>query len=170
TDIQARNPAIKAFDCPLTGKRLWAVSPADPDIVIIHAIKADAYGNVLVPRRRLLPQSLDITLARSCDRVIVTAEQIVSNDEVRRHAELNQIPSYRVECVAEVPWGAHPSPVLGYSRIDEAAFDDYVAAAKTPDGFTAYLDHTVHGVSHEAYLEEIGQKRLAALRIEEAMA
>ena len=165
SDVVQRNPKIKEFDCPLTGRRLWAVPPADPEIAIIHAIMGDEYGNVLVPRRRLLPQSLDITLARSCDRIIVTVERIVSNDEVRRQAELNQVPSYRVECIAEAPWGAHPCPVLGISRIDESAFEEYVRAAKTDESFAKYLDATVHGLSdHDAYLENLGVARLAALQ------
>jgi glutaconate CoA-transferase subunit A len=165
TDVQRRNPDIKAFACPLTGRQLWAVPPADPEIAVIHAIMGDTYGNVLVPRRRLLPQNLDITLARSCDRIIVTVERIVSNDEVRRHAELNQIPSYRVECIAEAPWGAHPCPVLGFSRIDEDAFNDYVSAAKSDDGFRAYLERTVHDLAdHDAYLRAVGIERLTALQ------
>jgi len=169
SDVLRRNPKIREFDCPLTGSKLWAVPPADPDVAIIHAVMGDEYGNVLVPRRRLLPQSLDITLARSCDRVIVTVERIVTNDEVRRQAELNQIPSYRVECIAEAPWGAHPCPVLGVSRIDEPAFQDYVTAARTDEQFTAYLKATVHDLpDHGAYLETLGVARLAALQTTEA--
>ena len=165
SDVLRRNPEIKAFDCPLTGSKLWAVPPADPDVAIIHAVMGDEYGNVLVPRQRLLPQSLDITLARSCDRVIVTVERIVTNDEVRRQAELNQIPSYRVECIAEAPWGAHPCPVLGVSGIDEPAFQDYVTAARTDEQFAAYLKSTVHDLpDHGAYLETLGVARLAALQ------
>ena len=165
SDVLRCNPEIKAFDCPLTGSKLWAVPPADPDVAIIHAVMGDEYGNILVPRRRLLPQSLDITLARSCDRVIVTVERIVTNDEVRRQAELNQIPSYRVECIVEAPWGAHPCPVLGVSGIDEPAFQDYVTAARTDEQFTAYLKATVHDLpDHGAYVETLGVARLAALQ------
>ena len=165
TDIVARNPEIKAFTCPLTGRSLWAVPPADPEIVVIHAIMGDAYGNVLVPRRRLIPQSLDITLARSCDRVIVTVERIVSNDEIRRNAELNQIPSYRVECIVEAPWGAHPCPVLGFSKLDDEAFQDYVAAAVNDNDFRGYLDRTVHSLAdHDAYVDGLGVQRLSALQ------
>ena len=137
SDVLRRNPEIKACDCPLTGSKLWAVPPADPDVAI----------------------------ARSCDRVVVTVERIVTNDEVRRQAELNQIPSYRVECIAEAPWGAHPCPVLGVSGIDEPAFQDYVTAARTDEQFTAYLKATVHDLpDHGAYVETLGLARLAALQ------
>ncbi len=165
TDIVARNPDIKPFDCPLTGRKLWAVPPADPDVAVIHALAADPRGNVLVPERRLMPQSLDITLARSCDTVIVTAERIVDNAEIRRNAHLNQIPSYRVSHVVETPWGAHPCPVLGFSMIDDRAFRDYAAAAADPGVFDAWLDDTVYGVAdHRGYLDRLGSARLSALR------
>lgn len=165
SDIVRRNPDIKPFDCPLTGKKLWAVPPADPEIVVIHALAADAYGNVLSPSKRLLPQSLDITLARSCDTVIVTAERIVDNAEIRRNAHLNEIPSYRTACVVEAPWGAHPSPVLGFSQTDDSHFKDYVNASKSEDGFKQYLDHYVFGVDdHAGYLSKVGMAHLLSLQ------
>ncbi len=38
-------------------------------------------------------------------------------------------------------------------------------AAKTDEGFAKYLDATVHGLSdHDAYLENLGVARLAALQ------
>ena len=165
TDIVRRNADIKPFNCPLTGRKLWAVPPADPDIVVIHAILADAYGNVLMPERRLLPQSLDITLARSCDTVIVTAERIVDHGEIRRHAHLNEVPSYRTTCVVEAPWGAHPCPVLGHSAIDDDHFRAYVAASRTQDGMREYLTTHVFGVAdHQGYLDVIGLARLLSLQ------
>ena len=165
SDIVARNPAIRAFDCPLTGRRLWAVPPADPDVVVIHALLADRYGNVLYPARRLMPQSLDLTLSRSCETVIVTVERIVDNDEVRRHAHLTEIPSYRTAHIVEAPWGAHPCPVLGFAKIDDRAFRAHAAAAADPDTFAQWLDETVFGVAdHRAYLERVGLVRLLGLQ------
>ena len=165
TDIAARNPDIKQFACPLTGRKLWAVPPADPDVVVVHAPVADAHGNALYPERRLLPQSLDITLSRSCDTVIVTAERIADNAEIRRDAHLNAIPSYRVTCVVEAPWGAHPCPVLGVSRIDDRAFREYAAAGESAESFAARLDAEAHDAAdHMAYLEGVGMERLLALR------
>jgi glutaconate CoA-transferase, subunit A len=164
TDILTHNPAIKAFDCPLTGRRLHAVPPADPDVVVIHAVAADERGNVVIPPRRLLPQGLDVTMARACDTVIVTAEQIVSRQYIRRHARQVEIPSYRTTLVVEAPWGAHPCPVLGRYVIDDLHFREYIAAAATPEGFAKYLDTYVAGPrDHDAYLTLIGPERLARL-------
>ena len=108
TDILTYNRDIREFGCPLTGRRLHAVPPADPEITVIHAIAADERGNVVVPPRRLLPQSLDLTMARAARTVIVTVEQIVSREYIRQHARWVELPSYCVSHVVEAPWGAHP--------------------------------------------------------------
>lgn len=165
TDILTHNPAIKAFECPLTGRRLWAVPPAAPDVVVLHAVAADEQGNVVIPARHLLPQSLDVVMGRACDTVIVTAEQIVSREYIRRHARQVLLPSYRVSHVVEAPWGAHPCPVLGRYVIDDAHFREYVAAASTEDGFGRYLDRYVTGPrDHADYLDRVGHERLERLR------
>lgn len=109
-DLVRVNPEIKEFACPLTGRRVWAIPPAAPDVVVIHAILGDEYGNVLVPSRRLSPQSLDITLARSCDTVIVTVEKIVPTERLSRHPHLVEIPTYRTTAIVEAPWARTPRP------------------------------------------------------------
>ena len=165
TDILTYNPDIREFPCPLTGRRLHAVPPADPEIAVIHAVAADERGNVVVPPRRLLPQSLDLTMARAARAVIVTAEQIVSREYIRRHARWVELPSYCVSHVVEAPWGAHPCPVLGRYGIDDAHFREYAAAGASAEGFAAYLARYVTGpADHAAYLALIGPARLESLR------
>jgi glutaconate CoA-transferase, subunit A len=165
TDLLTHNKEIRAFDCPLTGRRLYAVPPAAPDVAVIHAVAADEQGNVIILPRHLLPQSLDVTLARACDTVIVTVEQVVAREYVRRHAQYVEIPSYRTTLVVEAPWGAHPTPVLGRYVVDDAHFREYVAASDTPEGFERYLAKYVRGPrDHPAYLDLIGLERLARLQ------
>jgi glutaconate CoA-transferase subunit A len=165
SDLITYNPDIKPFTCPLTGRRLYAVPPADPQVVVIHAIAADEQGNVIFPRRHLLPQGLDVTMARGCDTVIVIVEKVVDYAFVRRNAEQNQVPSYKTTMVVEAPFGAHPTAVLGRYRGDDPHFRDYVTASQTPEGFAGYLDRYVLGpADHAAYLELIGAERLARLQ------
>jgi glutaconate CoA-transferase subunit A len=164
-DVVTYNPDIKEFPCPITGRRLFAVPAADPDVVVIHAIAADERGNVVLPARRLLPQSTDVLLARSCDNVIVTVEKIVPNSFIRRHARLVEIPSYRVKAIAEVPYGAHPTPALGRYLADEEHYAAYAKASATPEDFAAYLERYVYGPGdHHDYLDLVGIRRLAALQ------
>ncbi len=171
TDLLTHNPEIKEFPCPLTGRRLWAVPPADPEVVVVHAVAADRYGNVLYPTRRLLPQSQDIQFTRACDTVIVTAERIVDTEEIRRHAHLTEVPAFRTTCVVEAPWGAHPCPVLGVSGPDDAHMAEYIGSSHSDEGFRAYLEAYVFGVPDQrAYLERVGLERLMALQTHEAVA
>ncbi len=164
TDILARNPDIKAFDCPLTGRRLHAIPPAAPDVAVIHAIAADERGNVLWPSRRLMPQELDLDIAGSSDTLIVTVEKIVTEDFVRRNADLNMLPAYRTTAIVEAPCGAHPTPVLGRWLRDEAHFAEYVEASSSEEAFEAYLDRWVFDAgSQQAYVAALGSDRLAAL-------
>lgn len=164
-DVVTYNDAIKPFACPMTGRPMHAVPAADPDVVVIHAIAADERGNVVLPARRLLPQSGDVLMARSCDNVIVTAEKIVPPAFIKRHARLVEIPSYRTKAVIEVPYGAHPTPVLGRYGADEEHYAAYAEAAQDAASFERYLDRFVRGPQdHHAYLELIGTRRLAAIQ------
>ncbi|CAG9170794.1 CoA transferase subunit A [Cupriavidus pinatubonensis] len=164
TDVLKNNPAIKSFTCPITERTLFAVPPADPDVVVIHAIAADEQGNVLFPRRHLLPQGLDVTMALGCKTVIVTVESIVSKNYIKRHAELNLLPSYKTTLVVEVPFGAHPCPVLGRYGVDDRHFTQYAEAAKSPETFGNYLEKYVSSpANHEAYLDLVGAHHLASL-------
>lgn len=163
-DVLTYNDAIKRFPCPITGKPMQAIPAANPDVVVIHAIAADEQGNVVTSGRRLLPQSGDVLFARSCDRVIVTAETIVPKTFIKRHARQVEIPSYRVSAVAQVPWGAHPTPCLGRYLADTDHMVTYVEASADPARFKAYIERYVTGPADIfAYLDLIGPRALTKL-------
>lgn len=164
TDVVRLNPGIRTFACPITGRPLHALPAAAPDVVVLHALAADVYGNVIMPSYRNLPQNLDIVLARGCDTVIVTVERIVSDNFLKRHAHLVEIPAVRVSALAVAPMGAHPTAMLGRYADDEAHWSAYVQASASPETFEAYLDTHVRGVAdHDAYLDGIGGSHLASL-------
>lgn len=159
------NSDIVPFDCPVTGARLWAVPPAAPDVVVVHAVMGDEYGNVAFHGRKMLPQGVDITHTRSCDTVIVTVEKIVSAKELRRRPDLVEIPAFRTTHIVEAPFGAHPTSLLGIYDCDDEAFRDHAEASATATGFDAYLKRTVHEPGgHQGYLARLGVERLLCLR------
>jgi glutaconate CoA-transferase, subunit A len=163
-DVLTYNPDIKPFTCPITGRPMQALPAANPQVVVIHAVAADEQGNVVIPARRLLPQNGDVLMARSCDTVIVTAEKIVSKAFIRRHARLVEIPSYRTTAVVEVPWGAHPTPLLSRYLADEEHMAEYAQAAESPATFDAYLQRYVfETATHDDYLQRVGAARIARL-------
>lgn len=163
-DVLSHNPDIRPFVCPITGRPMQALPAANPQVVVIHAVAADEQGNVVLPARRLLPQNGDVLMARSCDTVIVTAEKIVSKSFIRRHARLVEIPSYRTKAVVEVPWGAHPTPLLSRYLADEEHMAEYAQAAESATTFDAYLQRYVfEPISHDDYLQRVGAARIARL-------
>lgn len=165
SDIARNNPDIVKFFCPLTGRTMWAVPPAKPDVVVIHAAIGDEYGNVAFPRRRLLPQGVDVTHTRSCDTVIVTVERIVSTAELQRHPELVEVPAFRTTHIVEAPFGAHPTSLLGFCNSDDRHFETYAEAGRSQEAFAGYLDQFVRAPRGEAdYLDAIGLSRLLSLR------
>lgn len=164
TSLVEQNPDIKEFDCPLSGRPLHALPAARLDIAVIHAVAADKYGNVIVPSFHNLPQGFDVTLSRSCRKLVVTVERVVSENFLQRHARLVQIPAARVHAVVEAPFGAHPTSMLGRYLDDEAHWAQYIEAAKSEEGVAGYLNANVYELpSHDAYLDRIGGARLASL-------
>ncbi|PIJ50145.1 hypothetical protein BL250_10680 [Erwinia sp. OLTSP20] len=163
--ITAHNPDIVAFACPVSGRQLWAVPPASPDVVLVHAPLGDAFGNVAFHQRKMLPQSADITLTRSCDRVIVSVEKIVSSRELQRQPHLVEIPAFRTSHIVEAPFGAHPTSMPGLYDCDDAFFNDYVSASASPQQFAIWLTHHISQLpDHQAYLQQLGVSHLMALR------
>jgi glutaconate CoA-transferase subunit A len=164
TDILTYNPDIRPFNCPITGRPLHAVPAAAPDVAVLHGVAADASGNVLMARHRLLPQELDLAIASSCDTLIVTVEKIVSNGFIRRHSELNMIPAYRTTAIVEAPLGSHPTPTLSRWLTDGEHLEQYVKAAESDTQFADYLDRWVRRpADHAAYLDLLGTARMARL-------
>ena len=165
TDIPRYLPDLVEFDCPITGRTLYAMPPARVDVAVIHMPYADERGNVLITERRLMPQSQDLVYARAADRTYVTVEHIVSHDFIRRSPQLNHLPAFQVTGVIEAPWGAHPGSMPDFYDYDEGHMEEYVEASKTPEAFGVYLERFVRDAGDEAtYLERVGVRNLLKAR------
>ena len=89
----------------------------NPDVALIHVQRCDPYGNAQIDGL----QFMDIDLAMAADRVILTTERIISNDQIRRAPDQTKIPFFCVDAVVEVPFGARPARVLRRLRADDAS-------------------------------------------------
>lgn len=154
TDILEASPEIVAAICPLTGRAYHAVPPADPDVVVLHAGRADRFGNVEIPAERQASHSLDIILSQSCRSVIVTAEEIVETSELSRTPQLVEIPAFTTTMVAHAPGGAHPCSMLGYYGRDDECFARYVVDARASTDARAHVRQWC-GASEDAYQQAI---------------
>jgi glutaconate CoA-transferase subunit A len=85
---------------------------------------------------------MDKDIALAADRVILTTEQIIDNNEIRRAPDRTDIPFFCVDAVVEVPYGSLPHECYGSYEPDFNHMDMYVKLmmGKTVDGVKEYLD------------------------------
>jgi glutaconate CoA-transferase, subunit A len=160
SDIIGRNPFLAVLDNPMGGGPVLAVRPLHPDFAIVHVQRADPHGNAL------MWGSLGITLdaARAARAVLVTAEEIVPPEQLRRDPNRVVIPGLVVSAVSEARWGAHPSPVQGFYRRDHEAYSEYHRLTKTEEGYVSWRKEWVEEPGGLAgYLGHVGNERLASL-------
>ena len=160
SDVNARlGDQVKEVECPFTGERLLALPALNPDVALIHVQRADAYGNAQLDGL----QFMDIDMAMAANRVILTTERIVSNDQIRRAPDQTKIPFFTVDAVVEVPYGSTPHECYG---VYEPFFGHLDALAKQTkadpvEGIKKYLDDYYYGpASWPEYLERIGSEAL----------
>ncbi len=141
--------AAKSMACPYTGKKVALVPALYPDVCIIHVHEADKYGNA---RYRGI-SAADQELVGASKRVIVTTENLVSNNDIRRDPHLTIIPYYAVNAVCHVPYGAYPGTMPGEYFSDEAHLQEWMKAEKDPEVFEDFLDRNIFQCnSHEDYI------------------
>lgn len=120
----------REMDCPFTGERLLLLPALEPDVALIHVQRADAYGNAQLDGL----QFMDIDIAMAAKRVILSAERIVSNDQIRRAPDQTKIPFFTVDAVVEVPFGSAPHECYGTYEPFFNHMDEYANACYARDG------------------------------------
>ena len=165
TSLPEVNPDLKVFPDPVRGETLIAVPPIKPDIALLHAAAADAYGNV---QHLGGPGWLDLFLHRAADRTIVQVERVIANEEIRRDPWATTIAG--AEAIVRSPYGAHPFYSRGFYVQDNAHLQMYVEAAtaaaqeQRSEGLAYYLAYYCREPeTHADYLERIGIRRLLEL-------
>src|SRR5947209_20298557 len=92
-------------------------------------------------------------------KVSVCAEEIVDEGEIESDRNRTVIPGFLVAAVVECPLGAHPSPVQGYYKRDDAFFQQYHAETKSRAGFETWKQNRVNGVAvRKEYAYQLGSE------------
>ncbi len=151
----------KLTEDPYTGKRVCLVPALYPDVALIHAHQCDAFGNVRVFGAGVAP----LEMAMSSRKVIVSTEEIIDADAIRRQPQRTTIPYYFVDAVVVAPFGSYPGSTPGLYGADLEHWLEF-AAAQVQDKTDEYLDKWVHSVaSHEEMLDKrVGAKKLMQMR------
>ena len=135
----------------------------NPDVSIIHAQKADSMGNLII--EGFLAHEPE--MIRASKRVVVSCEEIVPSEEIRRYPERTTIAYPYVSAVVLQPWGAHPTGTYRYYSHDAEHIREYQKAAREGGAaFQKYLEHYIFSSScFDEYLEKVGGlKKYNALR------
>lgn len=173
------------------GEKVVAVPVPKLDCAVIHVQKASPDGTCIIEG----DEFHDVDVAVASKRCIVTCEELVSNEYIRRFPEQTKIFGACVQAVVHAPYGAWPSQCYNYYDCDGAALKEYDKASKyqdaedakkqiareeekakakglpytapeNPETFKDYLDKWVYGVKdNDELLNRIGGARLAALRV-----
>lgn len=145
-DLPKVNPTIRHIDCPYTGERLATVPSIRPDVAIIHALRADRKGNVLL--KGIVGVQKEAVLAAR--RAVVTVEEIV--DEFRVEGPNAVIlPHWTISAIAVVPGGAFPSYAHGYYPRNNAFYIAWDAISRDRETFQAWMKTNVLEAGPEAF-------------------
>lgn len=157
TDMPAANPQIKFVDSPYGDGPIAVVPPLNPDVVFIHAQRADEQGNTQL--WGLLGVQKEAAFAGK--HVIVVVEEIVSEDVIRRDPNRTLIPGLIVNAVVHEPYGAHPSYAQGYYDRDNQFYLEWEEISREQASTEAWLQEWVYDLpDRAAYLQKLGQARL----------
>src|SRR6202008_1117265 len=143
SDVRKQRPEPIEIDCPFTGDKLLLVPALNPDVALIHVQRCDAYGNAQIDGL----QFMDVDLAIAANKVILTTERIISNDQIRRAPDQTKIPFFAVAAVVERPFGRPPHECYGFDEPMIRHLQYYVELVNSDpvNGMQQYLERFVYG-------------------------
>jgi len=146
---------------PFGGKPIVLVPAVNPDVGLIHVHQADVYGNA----RCFGPGVSPVETAMASRKVIISADEIIDHDDIRKDPGKTTIPYYVVDAVVYAPFGAYPGGLPGVYEMDFEHFAEY-NTLELQGNLKAYLETYVYSVgSHREMLEQrVGLARLNDLR------
>jgi len=159
TDVFEHSGAKLVRD-PYTGKEICLVPALNLDVALVHVYQCDEFGNARVFGPGLSP----VETSTCAKKLIISTEEIISNDEIRRQPQLTTIPYYLVDAVVHAPFGTFPGSMPGIYGADPDNTMEMMIADRQGT-LNAFLDKWVHGVeSHIDMLDKlVGAKKLMDL-------
>ena len=156
----------KLIEDPYTGQRLCLVPALYPDVALLHVHQSDIYGNARIFGAGVSP----LEIAMSSKKVIISTEEIIDHELIRRQPQRTTIPFYFVDAVVVAPFGSYPGTTPGLYGADLEHWLEF-AAAQAQDKTDDYLEKWVFSVaSHEDMLDQrVGAKKLMQLRQSETV-
>jgi glutaconate CoA-transferase subunit A len=161
-----RRSAARMIEDPYGDGPVTVVPALYPDAAIIHVQQADIHGNARVMGAGVAPMEI----AMSSRKVIISTEEIIETEAIRRHPQRTTIPYYLVDAVVVAPFGCYPGSTPGLYAADIEHWLEF-SMTEMQGKTDEYLEKWVHSVaSHEEMLEQrVGAKKLLRLQQEETV-
>jgi glutaconate CoA-transferase subunit A len=165
SDVAKGNEFFDQVFSPFEPKEsLHAVRALNPDVTIVHVQRADREGNAHCWGNF----GVMIEGVRAAKRVILLAEEIVEPEVIASDPNRTVIPGFLVNALVECRYGAHPSPVQGYYKRDDAFFRQYHEQTKTKADSDAWLDRWVYNTAdRRAYMNQLGACRVEEIGVKQ---
>ncbi len=161
-DLERANPLYRTVTDPYSGQEVVVVPALKPDVAIVHVQRCDAEGNAHL--WGIIGEQKESAFAAG--RVILTAEEIVSEEVIRSDPNRTLIPGFIVDAVCHVPYCAHPSYTQGYYDRDNDFYLEWDNISADPEQLKTWLDEWVFGVKDRAeYWQKLGPEIHEKLKI-----
>jgi len=161
-DLEKVNPLYRTVTDPYSGGQVVVVPPLKPDVAIVHVQRCDSRGNAHI--WGIIGEQKEAAFA--AERVILTTEEIVSEDVIRSDPNRTLIPEIIVDAVCQVPKACHPSYAQGYYDRDNQFYLDWDEISKDRRVVNDYLDEWVYGVRDRSeYWQKLGSETHKRLEI-----
>ncbi|MEY4434075.1 MAG: hypothetical protein RIR16_115 [Actinomycetota bacterium] len=171
SDLPKINPEIRKVTSPYPNSdggfdEIYVVPAINPDVTIVHAQRADQWGNIQMWGLT----GLQAEAVFAAKNAIVTVEEIVSDEVVRSDPNRTIIPAHAVSAVVEVPFGAHPSFTQGYYDRDNAFYREWTGISGEKESIQNWLKTWVYGTkNHAEYVALMSEETKQRLEVGEAM-
>lgn len=162
TSLEKVNPNIKRVTDPYTGTEVIVVPALHPDVAIVHVQRCDQHGNSQI--WGIVGEQKEAAFAST--HVIITAEEIVSEEIIRSDPNRTIIPAFIVDAVCHVPYAAHPSYTQGYYDRDNNFYLLWDEISQSTEKINSWLNEWVFGLKdHNEYWEKLGEETHARLKV-----
>jgi glutaconate CoA-transferase subunit A len=151
-NLIAMGAPVSLGTCPFSGEKIVLLKALQPEYAVIHANAADERGNVIIEG-----PIWDEELAKSAKKLIVTVDQIVTNEFIKQNPHMVKIPNIYPYAIAQVPYGAFPTGLCKNYDYDKDFLAMYAEVNKKQATFDEFIKKYVLGTkNHYEFLELAG--------------
>ena len=153
------------MDNPFTGwmetDKVVLVPAITPDVTLVHVQQADKSGNCRIQGLSFA----DTEQAKASKHLVITCEELMEGDELKKDSDRNQIPFIHVDAVVHAPGGAYPTACYNNYDYDPVYLKMYAEHAKDENLHKNYLEKYIYQPQdHPSFLALMGPERMAEIK------